>query len=233
MDTSESDKTSLSAVILDLDGLVLDTERVARRAWRRAAAELGYAIDDSLHARIIGRTLRDSRRILVEALGPRFPYVRARQLQQHYVLQVIDEDGLAQKPGLCDLLRTAKDLSLHVALATSSHRDSVQRKLSAASLDGVFPTMICGDEVTNGKPAPDLFLEAATRLGVAPSGCVVLEDSHAGARAAHAAGMRPILIPDLVPASQEIEALCWAILPSLDAAARFLTSACAEDSRTL
>jgi HAD superfamily hydrolase (TIGR01509 family) len=215
----------LSAVILDLDGLILDTERVARRAWRRAAAEQGYTIDDSLYTRIIGRTPSDTEDILVAALGSGFPYRGARRCQERYMSQAIEQGELESKPGLDELLRTIEDLKLKRAIATSSHRTSAVRKLSAAGMEDAFETIVCGDDVVNGKPAPDIFFEAADRLGLAPDCCVVLEDSDPGARAAYSAGMRVIVVPDLKQPTEETWTVAWRVLPSLYDAAQFLTTA--------
>lgn len=221
----------IAGVILDLDGLMLDTERVARRAWRRAAEHFGETIDDPLYDRIIGRTERDTGRILVRALGDDFPYDEARRRQQAIMDEIIETKGLEWKPGLADLLRTMETLDLAVAVATSSGRASARRKLSAAGLEGRFPILICGDEVTAGKPAPDIFVEAARRMTIPPRRCVVLEDSHAGAQAARAANMRVIVIPDLNPSAPETTEIAWKVLPSLEDAARFLAVECQKKVR--
>ena len=220
------------AVILDLDGLLLDTERVARRTWRCAAAECGYEIDDALYASTIGHTPEDTRCIYMGALGKGFPYARARALQQDHMRQAIEAGQIAQKPGVPELLETIEGLGLQTAVATSSHRSSARRKLAASGLDGLFHTVVCGDDIAHGKPAPDIFLETAARLRVAGQHCVVVEDSSAGVQAAHAAGMRIILVPDLEPPSEASMALAWRTLPSLEEAARFLTSQCAGTAWT-
>jgi len=215
---------SLSAAILDLDGLVLDTERVARRAWQGAAAEFGYAIDDQLYEEIIGRTTDGTGYVLRRALGDAFPYHAALRRQETLMNQLIDQEGLEPKSGVTQLLRTIEDLELDVALATSAHRASALRKLAAADMQGVFQTMVCGDEVDEGKPAPDIFLAAARELDVRPARCVVLEDSDPGVLGAHAAGMRVILVPDLKTPSPGARAAAWHVCPSLARASAILRS---------
>jgi HAD superfamily hydrolase (TIGR01509 family) len=215
---------SLSAAILDLDGLVLDTERVARRAWRSAAAEFGYGIDNQLYEEIIGRTTEGTGDVLRHALGDAFPYEAALRRQQRLMNHLMDQEGLEPKPGLTQVLETIEDLELEVALATSAHRASALRKLAAADMQGVFETMVCGDEVDEGKPAPDIFLAAARELDVQPARCVVLEDSDPGVLGAHAAGMRVILVPDLKTPSPESRAATWHVCPSLARAAAILRS---------
>lgn len=231
MDAPSSADRKPAAIILDLDGLMLDTERLARKTWQCAAAAYGYAIDGALYARTIGRTPEDTGRIYVQALGSDFPYAQVRILQQHQMNEALDAKELAPMPGLAELLTMIDELKLDVGVATSSHRPSAERKLSAAGLDSRFPIVICGDDVTNGKPAPDIFLKTATRMEVAPHGCLVLEDSEPGAQAAHAAGMRVILVPDLAPPSEATRAICWRIVPSLEAVAPLLHDLCAEASR--
>ena len=100
-------------------------------------------------------------------------------------------------------------------MASSTSKKGVIHKLTVAGLIDRFETLVGGDEVANGKPAPDIFLTAAARLGVLPDGCMVLEDSEAGIQAAHAAGMLPVMVPDVKPPSPEIEAVAYAVLPSL------------------
>ena len=216
--------SSLSGVILDLDGLMLDTERVARRAWRTAAAEFGYTIEDQLYERVIGRTPEGTQEILKAQLGDQFPFRKALHHQQILLNGLIDQEGLERKPGLAQLLRTIEALRLKVAVATSSRRASALRKLSAARMNGAFETLVCGDDVAKGKPAPDIFLAAARELGARPEHCLVLEDSDAGALGAHAAGMRVILVPDLKTPSAETGSIAWRVCPSLGSAAALLRS---------
>jgi HAD superfamily hydrolase (TIGR01509 family) len=215
---------SLSAAILDLDGLVLDTERVARRAWQSAAAEFGYTIDDQLYEAIIGHTPEGTGDILTRALGDAFPFHEALLRQQTLMNGLMDQKGLDRKPGVEQMLHTLEELGLPVAVATSAHRASAHRKLAAANMRDVFHTIVCGDDVDEGKPAPDIFLAAAQELDVPAARCVVLEDSDPGVLGAHAAGMRVILVPDLKAPSPEARALAWHVCESLTAAAATLRS---------
>ncbi len=216
----------IDAVILDMDGLMIDTERFAREAWRRAASEVGYTMDRALLARTRGRTLEDGRKIMLDALGEDFPYAKVRSLRDAYVREALERGDIQAMDGLTVLLQTIDSLSVKIAIATSGQRDATARKLSALGLSDSFGTVVCGDDIENGKPAPDIFLKAARQLEVEPSHCVVLEDSDAGARAADAAGMRVIVIPELGPPAPDVASLAWRVLPSLDKAADFLADVC-------
>lgn len=212
----------LTAVILDLDGLMIDTERAARRAWQRAASDFGYTMDGALFTRVSGRSGDDVRRIMLETLGEGFPYAKIRQRRDSYLMEAFEAGEIGPMPGLYDLLETIDALGLDAAIATSGSREITPLKLSALGLRDEFGIVVCGNDIEQSKPAPDIFLEAARRLGVPPAHCVVLEDSPAGARAAHAARMRVIVIPEFEDPAQDIQEFAWRVLPSLHAAARFL-----------
>ncbi|MFW6082848.1 MAG: HAD family hydrolase [Chloroflexota bacterium] len=222
----------ISAVILDLDGLMIDTERAARKAWRRAARHFGYTMNDTLFARLSGRKAEDGRRIMFDTLGEDFPYAEVRQRRDKYLIQAFHRGEIGPMPGLYDLLKTIDALALDAAIATSGSREITPLKLSALELDERFDVVVCAEDVEHGKPAPDIFLEAARQLDVPPSRCVVLEDSDAGARAAHAAGMRVIVIPEFEDPAEDVQSIAWRVLPSLHEAADHLAEAVERKGQT-
>jgi beta-phosphoglucomutase-like phosphatase (HAD superfamily) len=118
-------------------------------------------------------------------------------------------------------------------VATSTRQPRAQQRLAQAGLLGFFAVVVAGDEVENGKPAPDIYLEAARRLGIDPARSFALEDSHAGVRAAHAAGLKVIMVPDLLPATEEIEKLTHRVVPSLDAVLAVLDEFAGEYPRAI
>jgi beta-phosphoglucomutase-like phosphatase (HAD superfamily) len=236
----------VSAIIFDMDGLMLDTERIARMAWLRAMAELGYDFPDQVYRNIVGITVSDAERYLYEKFGRDFPFEEAYRRKQRYVRETIQDQGIPLKPGITELLEAldgkdppmqddmAKDIPAVEnavvtanrwlkAVASSSNGEIVRRNLEAAGLPaGSFDAIVGGDEVRKGKPAPDIYLLVSERLEVKPSSCLVLEDSNPGIKAAHAAGMIPVMIPDRFPPDEEAKALAYLILPDLHAVTRLI-----------
>ncbi len=219
------DTHTIAAVIFDMDGLMLDTERIAQQAWQRAGTELGYELPDEIYRQAIGRTAPATEAIFRAHLGADSPFDAIYQRKQHYYHAAIEAGEIARKAGLLELLDCLDQLALPKAVATSTARPLALQKLRSTGLLDHFPHLVCGDEIPNGKPAPDIFLAAAASLGVAPAHCLVLEDSHAGIRAAHAAAMIPIHIPDLVAPTAETRSLVYKIVDSLHDVCALLNAA--------
>ena len=187
---------SFSALILDMDGLMIDTEAAEFRSWQRAAQDYGWSFSTEQHAQLLGRTNRDCWAIMTAwweerpATGGSLTEIWSRAAAYSSAEPVV------VKKGLFDLLDWAEREQVPVAVASSSTRANVTSRLREAGADGTVDATVGGDEVEHGKPAPDIFLEAARRLGHEPRACVVLEDSDSGITAAAAAGMTPFLVPD-------------------------------------
>lgn len=211
----------MTAVIFDMDGLMFDTERLARDAWRRAMAEHGYAMADDVYLTAVGRTVEGACAAFVQALGADLP-VREIEAAKSQYLSVMLEPAPPLKDGLVDLLDHLARRGIRAAVASATARAEIERRLEAVGLRERFGAVVGGDEVAHGKPAPDLFLLAAERLGVAPPECVVLEDSEAGIRAAAAAGMPAIMVPDLAQPTAAVRGLADSVVPSLSAVSGIL-----------
>ena len=203
------------AVIFDMDGLMLDTERLAPRAWVEAAASLSVEFDLALTQPMVGRNFRDCQAIIIDRYGPAYPTADLMRAWHVAYDAIVDREGIALKPGLLDLLDWLEARRIPKAVATSTRRDRAQAKLANTALLSRFVALVGGDEVARGKPEPDIFLAAAARLGEAAQHCLVLEDSEPGVRAALAAGMTPIMVPDLHAPSADLVALEPLILESL------------------
>lgn len=212
---SINDAPGIEAVIFDMDGLMLDTESVERKTFLRAAGEFGFDTVEEVYVRTIGRNWPDTKRIFAEALGNQFPYDEIRSTWRRYTEEHIAEFGVAEKPGLRQLLTVLNTIGLPKAVATSTARGKAAALLQRSNLMEHFAVLVGGDEVSEGKPAPAIFLEAAKRLKVEPRRCVVFEDSPPGIQAAHAAGMIPVLIPDTIAATPETIARAFRVYSSL------------------
>ena len=203
------------AVIFDMDGLMFDTERLARQAWQAAGSQLGYPIDETVLSQIRGATPAASAEIFHQVFGASFDYPAARALRNTLVEQAIRRDGLPVKPGLADLLKKLREQGISTAVASASSLDAIQWYLALANLTDFFQVIVSGVDVPRSKPAPDVFLLAAARLNVTADACLVLEDSSNGLRAAKAAGMRAICIPDIALPTAEALTCAEAVLSSL------------------
>ena len=212
----------ICAVIFDMDGLMLDTEPIYKIAWQRAAIECGYPISEELYVDLIGRSRVDGENILRGAFGSPFSLEDFRAACHRCETAAFAEDPPARKPGLDELLALLDSRGVPKAVATSTERMQAAAQLGGLGLLERFNIIATGDEVVNGKPAPDLFLLAAHRLGMEPSQCLVLEDSEAGVIAAHRAGMQVYVVPDLKSPSRAIEELTQGRFDSLVAVERRL-----------
>jgi beta-phosphoglucomutase len=189
-------KSGVRAVVFDMDGLMLDTEPIYKVAWQAASAALGYDLDDVFYASFVGRPNVECERDLLERFGSGFPLDRFRAGWPPLWRAEAATRGIRKKAGLLELLAFLSTQDVALAVATSTEADDARFTLGAAGLDGHFKVIVTGDEVARGKPAPDIYLEAARRLQRAPGECVALEDSEAGILAASRAGMVALLVPD-------------------------------------
>jgi HAD superfamily hydrolase (TIGR01509 family) len=208
------DPVTVGAVIFDMDGLMFDTERVAQVAWYRAMADYGFVITDDVYAAAIGRTAPDTRAIFVAALGAELPIGAIEATMSRYLRELL-EPAPPLKQGLLELLDEIERLGLRAAVASSTARSEVRRRVEACGLEDRFDVVVGGDDVVDGKPAPDLFLQASRLLHVEAADCVVLEDSEPGIRAASAAGMRAVLVPDMPASSSLCSELATCVVSSL------------------
>jgi HAD superfamily hydrolase (TIGR01509 family) len=203
------------AVVFDLDGLMVDTERIALECWIEAAGACGWEITRETCLALVGIDRRESRQALLDRMGGSFPLADVSARGRVRYLERLRGEGVLVKPGLVELLDWLRARAVPVAVATSTQQDLALEKLALAGLRERFDTIVGGDQVPKGKPAPDVYCEAIARIGAEPAHCIALEDSEIGLRAAHAAGVTCIVVPDLLPPSRDYEALAHAIVPSL------------------
>ena len=210
-----SETPNALAVILDMDGLMLDTEPLSLQAWQEAAAELGYQLTDGLLRQTIGLNAKATTQLLERRFGNDFPSaLLASQAVMRY-RATLDRSGVPRKAGLLEFLCYLDERRIPRAVATSTSTELATKNLRQAGVLDRVDVVVGGEQVELGKPAPEIFLAAARRLDHAPADCVVLEDSEPGLRASVAAGMTPILIPDLLAPSPEARELAHSVVESL------------------
>lgn len=205
-----------AAIVFDMDGILFDTESLYRDAFLAAAEEGGIPMTEALFLRMVGSPWPTNRALLIEHMGMDFPADALREAA-HRRLHEKMAGGSYLKPGVAELLDALDEWGLPRAIATSSQHDAVAANLLAHEMEGRFHHVVAHGDYANGKPAPDPFLTAALRMGVAPELCIALEDSHAGVRSASAAGMMTIMVPDLLEATDEMRGLCARVEPDLHA----------------
>ena len=204
-----------AGVIFDMDGLMLDTERVARIAWNEAARLSGMEMTDALFESMIGRPDKDSIQLLRDAFGPEFDVEAAALACGGLFEDYINAHGIPLKPGVFEILDDLSARKIPLAVATSTRNPIASLRLNQAGLRNYFSILVTGNEVASGKPAPDIYLEAVRRLGIDAATSFALEDSHAGVRSAHGAGLKVIMVPDILPPTPEIAALTTFVAGSL------------------
>ncbi|QNR97769.1 HAD family phosphatase [Stenotrophomonas sp. 169] len=201
------------AVIFDMDGLMIDSERVSIACWSEASAAMGIALPDGFFLQMVGLGDRDCERLLLQHIDE--ARIASLFSNCHDLYEARTQAGLPLRPGILELLDLLKTHGVPRAVATSTRQPRANRKLAASGLLPYFDAVVTSSDVQHPKPAPDIYLRAAQQLGKDPARCLALEDSPAGTRAAVAAGMTAIQVPDLVHPDDSLRALGHRIVDSL------------------
>ena len=212
-----------AAVLFDMDGLLLDTERLIRDAMIAVMADFGFAMSRADYAELIGRPEPANRAIIQGRFGTELDYdVMRAEVRQ----RIRSEWGPIRplKPGAADLLAQVNAAGIPAAVVTSSEQALARAHLGQVGLLDGFATIVSCDDVANGKPHPEPYRTAAARLGIAPGAALALEDSYNGIIAAHMAGVPVIMVPDLLPATPEITPRLLAVADDLHQVNRWLAA---------
>lgn len=208
------------AVIFDMDGVIFDSERAYIDAFKRITDGEQLPFLEEACIECIGVTWENTKAIFERHYGPEFDF----PYYYHKVREYLAETPFDLKPGVYELFRYLKERAVPIALASSTTESSVRRMLAQAGLIEYFDALICGDMVRRSKPHPDIFLTAADALGTEPGRCYVIEDSYNGIRAAYAAGMHPLMVPDILQPNDEIRPKCEQVFPSLKETLTYIKS---------
>lgn len=198
-----------------MDGLLVDSERLERRVWQSAAHEHGVDMSDERFASFVGHPIDECERLLTTYYGQAFDVAAFRVTCHRRMRALVETEGVPLRSGAREWIEFVAGLGIPLGLATSSAPALVRERLG--DLVSAFAAVVTRADVARGKPHPDLYLESAARLGVAPQAGLALEDSPTGARAALAAGMPVVVVPDLVPVPPNVESLVAGVYASLDA----------------
>lgn len=170
----------IQGVAFDMDGLMFDTEALAIESWIHAGREFGLRLDREIVLLTLGVDREGTKRIFQEHYGCQVDYATLRKKRLHYMIQWIETNGMPIKPGLKELLQFLKDRRIKTAVASSTDRQRVAYYLTKAKISSYFDAVITGDQVQNGKPAPDIYLLACEKMGTVPSETLALEDAPTG-----------------------------------------------------
>ncbi len=206
---------TIQGIAFDMDGLMFDTERLAMTGWLDAGRRMGLGITPELVLRTMGVDAAGTQDILIDRLGPDMDYPLFRKLRVQYADDYIRQNGMPVKEGLVELLEYLKAHDYRITMATSTATVQARENLETAHLSAFFTDIACGDSVARGKPAPDIYLKAAALMGLPPGNCLALEDSPTGILSAWRAGMKPVMIPDLMEPDDETVGRLFARLASL------------------
>ncbi|MEP3346616.1 MAG: HAD family phosphatase [Litoreibacter sp.] len=197
---------SPKGVVFDMDGLLLDTERVYFESFRAALAAIGLPQDDNLFRRLVGTNLLLGHQLLTEGLSGRVTLEKFNAVWDDEITLRL-ADCIPVKPGAPAIAEYLRERDIPYIIATSTQTEKAHLHLERAGLSALFQDIVGGDQVAASKPAPDIYLHATARLGQDPTTCVAFEDSPNGVRAAHAAGLITVQVPDIVAPDSELRAL--------------------------
>lgn len=211
-----------NAVVFDMDGVIFDSERAVMQCWKEVASRHNIPDIEKAILACTGTTMVRTREIMLNLYGADFPYDEYARESSAIFHSRYDGGRLPMKPGVKELLTFLKERGKKIALASSTRQQVVTDELRDAGIIEYFDRIICGDMVSRSKPAPDIFLKACEELNVSPSDSYAIEDSYNGIRAVHAGGLHPIMVPDLLPADEEMQSLAEIVLPSLTSVMEYL-----------
>ena len=205
----------IGGVLFDMDGIVLDTEKLYTRFWREAAISMGYPMTEKQAMGMRSLNNEAGQAQLEFYFGPGVSRAALRDKRIELMDAYIQEHGVEVKPGIFELLEYLKEMGIPTAITTSSPMSRVHRYLKPLKLLELFDQLCSGHDVPHGKPEPDIYQYGAQSIAVAPEECLAIEDSYAGILSAHRAGCFPIMVPDLDQPDQQTERLLFARCDSL------------------
>lgn len=206
----------IKAVLFDMDGTLIDTEKHYRRFWPMAMAEFGYQMTDEqvLSMRSLGRPFAPAR--LKEWFGEDLDYYAIRARRTEIMEECLDKEGIQLKPGAVEILEELRRRGIPAAVATATPPERTEKYLNLTGIRSYFSQIISATQVKEGKPSPDIYLYACEQLGLAPEECMAVEDAPNGILAAYRAGLRVVMVPDQTKPTEEDRKYLYASVDRLD-----------------
>lgn len=211
----------LKGAIFDMDGLMIDTEKLYLLYWKQAAADFGYTMKDSHVFAIRSLARKFSNPLLKNFFGEDFPVEKVRDRRTELINAHVETHGIVTKKGLYNILGFLKENGLKIAVATATPRERTMMYLEKINVLNSIDAIVCGDMVTTGKPDPEIYLTAAKQLQLAPCECAAFEDSPNGIKSAYSAGCQPVMIPDMTPPDEELMPMLSGVYDNLEEAVQY------------
>jgi HAD superfamily hydrolase (TIGR01509 family) len=212
----------VDAIIFDMDGVLIDSERISLKCYQEVLKDYKYKIDEKIYVKFIGRNVEGIKALMQQEYGQDFPFDDIYKKKVKLSLESTNKNGVKIKPGVHELLDYLNKENYKIAVATSTRRERALQLLKEAKIKEKVNYVICGDQVENSKPNPEIFIKAAKGLNVNPENCIVIEDSDAGIIAAHSAQMIGIHVPDMKFLEEDTKALAFKICENLIKVKKYL-----------
>lgn len=205
-----------------MDGVIFDTERMYRRAWLETAGAYNISGVESIITKMMGASSSAIEKLFAQRYGKEFPFAEYHKNVKEKLSSIIDEEGIILKKGVREIFELLAKNKIPTALATATRRVTAEKYLADKDLLKYFDALVTGDDISHGKPDPEIYLKACRALDVMPQDAIAIEDSYNGIRSAHSAGMMPVMVPDTVMPDAETEKLLYRRFDSLLDVANFL-----------
>ena len=210
------------AVVFDMDGVLIDTEKHYYEAWQEAARSFGYDFRSEHALMLRSCDANVAAKMMKGIFGEDFDYFAVREVRRGLVAERLKKYGLEKKPGLDEILDYLKQNGIKTAVATATPIELTLQHLTKIGVKDKFDKIVSAKQVANGKPAPDVYLYACEQIGENPSDCIAVEDSPNGIKSAYAAGCKPVMVPDLTQPDDEIKPLLYGVADTLADINRFI-----------
>ena len=205
----------IRAVIFDMDGVLIDTEKHYNAAWCQAATEAGFPFNREHALLLRSCEAKEGEKLMQGIFGPSFDYYAIRERRRELVRERLAQYGLEKKPGVEETLRFLRAKGIKTAVATATALDITKSHLTTIGVCDLFDSIVSAKNVAHGKPEPDVYLYACEQIGERPQDCMAVEDSPNGIMAAYRAGLRTVMVPDLTQPDEELTKYLYACVNSL------------------